>query len=180
MRLLTFICVTFAVCVGVIHGEVVPTLSTRELADSADLIIVGKVGRVDRTGTGAIDLHGASYPREDYRAEISVDETIKGEPVPSTFILSYSTPSADKWGNIAKGSLTPNTYGVIFLVKSPSGYEFASPYYPSIPASPKPCGPGWNVNLGEDAYEKVQQRVLTILCTDSSIDEKNRAMWTVN
>ena len=180
MKALTLIGVTLAACIAVLHAEIVPTLSTKELAESADLIIVGKVGPVDHTGAGTINLHGVSYPREDYRAEIRVDEIIKGEPVPSTFILSYSTPSTDKWGNVAKGGLPPNTYRIVFLVKTSSGYEFASPYYASIPASPKPCGPGWNVNLGEDAYQKVQQRVLSILCTDSSIEEKSLALWSVN
>jgi hypothetical protein len=165
---------------GISRAEIAPTLSTKELADSADLIIVGRVVRVDQVGAGNIDFNGASYPREDYQAEINVDETIKGNPVPSSFTLRYSTPSADSAGNVARGSLVINTYGVIFLIKMPTGYQFVSPYYPSVPASPKLCGPDWQVNLGEDAYQKVQQRVLSILCTDSSPEEKSRALWSVN
>lgn len=157
-----------------------PIVSTRELVDSADLIIVGKVQSVQQIGTGSIILRGKSYTRLDYQAEITVDETIKGDSVPSNFILGYSTPSEDSAGNVAEGGLVFNAYRIIFLVKTSVGYKFANPFYPSLPASPKPCAPSWQVNLGEDAYHKVQQKVLQILCAVTSSEEKQWALWTVS
>jgi hypothetical protein len=161
-------------------ADIVPTLSTKGLVNSADLIIVGKVERVQQTGSGDITYNGVNYPRRDYTANISIDETIKGEPLPHRFILTFSAPSTDAWGNVAQGGLQPNTYRVIFLNKTASGYKFVSPYSPSLPASPMPCGPNWQVKLGEDAYHKVLQRLLDLLCTDSTPEEKQSALFVLN
>jgi hypothetical protein len=80
---------------------------------------------------------------------------------------------------MAEGRLEPNTYRVIFLSKTSSGYRFASLYYPSIPASPTACGGNWQVQLGKDAYHAVLQRVLELLCTDSTPDEKHSALFVL-
>jgi hypothetical protein len=157
-------------------AELVPALSVQGLANSADLIIVGKVVRVQQTGSGDVTYNGVSYPRQDWAATVSVDEVIKGEPLPRTFIFNFSSPSTDAWGNVAQGGVPPNTYRVIFLSKTDSGYKFVSPYYPSLPASPKTCGPGWQVQLGEDTYHKVLKRVLDLLCADSGSQEKVSAV----
>jgi HEAT repeats len=161
-------------------ADLAPTLSTNRLANSADLIIVGKVERVQQTGSGDITYNGVNYPRRDYTADINVDEIIKGELLPHRFILTFSAPSTDAWGNVAQGGLLPNTYRIIFLNKTPSGYKFVSPYSPSLPASPTPCGPNWKVKLGEDAYHKVLQRLLDLLCTDSTSEEKQSALFVLN
>jgi len=161
-------------------ANLAPTLSTKGLVNSADLIIVGKVERVEQTGSGDITYNGVHYPRRDYAADISVDETIKGDPLPHRFILAFSTPSTDARGNVAQGGLLPNTYRVIFLTKTASGYKFVSPYSPSLPASPKPCGPNWHVQLGEGAYHKVLRWLLDLLCTDSTSEEKQSALFVLN
>ncbi len=105
---------------------------------------------------------------------------IKGEPLPHRFVLTFSTPSTDAWGNVARGGLLPNTYQAIFLNKTNAGYKNVSPYSPSLPASPKPCGPSWQVQLGEDAYHRVLQRLLALLCTDSTSEEKRSALFVLN
>jgi hypothetical protein len=158
----------------------VPTLSTKGLSNAADLIIVGKVERVQQTGSGDITYNGVNYLRRDYAADIAIDEMIKGEPLPHRFILSFSTLSTDAWGNVAEGGLPPDAYRALFLNKTASGYKFVSPFYPFLPASPKPCGPDWQVQLGEDAYHKVLQRGLSLLCTDSTSEEKQPALFAVN
>jgi hypothetical protein len=76
--------------------------------------------------------------------------------------------------------LAPNTYRVVFLKKTATGYAFVSPYYPSIPATSKSCEPNWQVQLGEDAYHKVLQRLLDLLCTDSTAEEKQSALFDLN
>jgi len=65
-------------------AELVPELSMEDLADSADLIIVGKVVNFQQTGSGDVTHNGVNYPRQDWAANISVDEVIKGEPLPHT------------------------------------------------------------------------------------------------
>jgi hypothetical protein len=180
MRLLKFTLVTFLLGLRFVHAEIIPVTSIRSLVDSADLVITGTVERVQQTGAGSIELNGRDYDRLDFQAEIRVDATIKGEPVGRRFILNYSTPSADSRGNVAQGRLLPNAYRVIFLNKTDSGYKFVSPYSPSLPASPKSCEPNWQVQLGEDAYHKVVQRLLDLLCTDSTSEEKQSALFVLN
>jgi hypothetical protein len=116
----------------------------------------------------------------DFQAEMTVDETIKGEPVPFRFTFSYSNPAMDNLGNVAEGGLVSNTYRIVFLKKTANGYAFVSPYFPSLPATPNSCGSNWQMDLAGDPYNKVMQRVLNLLCTASSRDEKRAALWTLN
>jgi hypothetical protein len=125
-------------------------------------------------------LNGVDYTRVDFQAEMRVDETIKGGPAPVSFTFSYSTPAVDSVGNVGEGRLAPNTYRVVFLKKTATGYAFVSSYYPSIPAASKSCGLNWQVQLGEDAYHKVLQRLLDLLCTDSTSEEKQSALFVLN
>jgi hypothetical protein len=158
----------------------VPLTSTKSLVDSADLIIAGMVVDVRQTGSGSIELGGHNYERLDFQAKITVDETIKGGPLPHKFVLNFSTPSADKWGNVGHGGLLPNFYRVILLNKTATGYRFVSPYRTSLPASPKPCRADWQGQLGKDTYHQVLQRVLDLVCTDSTSEEKQWALFALN
>jgi hypothetical protein len=177
---LTFVALSFAIGIVWAKAGPGPINSTRSLVGPADLIIAGKVERVQQTGAGTIALNAVEYTRLDFQAEITVDETIKGKPAPRRFTFSYSTPAMDTVENVAEGGLVPNTYRVVFLKKTTTGYAFVSPYFPSLPAAPKSCGPDWQIELGEDAYHKVLQRVLSLLCTTSSPEEKRVALWTLN
>ena len=180
MRLSKFTLVAIALGIGIICAKArpVPSLSIKRLVDAADLIIAGKVERVQQTGTGSVELNGVDYTRLDFQVGMSVDETIKGRSAPVSF--TYSTPAIDSVGNVAEGGLAPNTYRVVFLKKTATGYAFVSPYYPSIPSASKSCGPNWQVQLGEDAYHKVLQRLLDLLCTDSTPEEKQSALFDLN
>jgi HEAT repeats len=182
-RIVRFLNLAFAILIlgtTPVVADFAPTLSTNDLVSSADLIIVGMVEGVQQTGSGDVTYNGVNYPRRDYTADINVDEIIKGESVPHRFILTFSAPSTDAWGNVAQGGLLPNTYRVIFLSKTDRGYKFVSPYSPSLPASPLPCGPDWQVQLGEDAYHRVMQKLLELLCTDSTPEEKQSALFDLN
>jgi hypothetical protein len=181
MRLSKLTLVALTLGIGIVCAKPGPGLSIRGLVDPADLIIAGRLERVHQTGAGAIEFEGREYTRLDLQAEMSVDETIKGEPVPFRFTFSYSRPAVDRvMANVPDGGLAPNTYRVVFLKKTTTGYLFVSPYYPSLPAAPKSCGPNWQGELGEDAYHKVLQRVLNVLCTISSPEEKRVALFTLN
>ena len=182
MRLskLTVVAITLGIGIVCARARPVPSLSIKGLVDPADLIIAGKVERVQQIGVGSIELNGVDYTRLDFQAQMRVDETIKGGPAPVRFTFNYSTPAVDSVGNVAEGGLAPNAYRVVFLKKTATGYGFVSPYYPSIPAASKSCGPNWQVQLGEDAYHKVLQRLLDLLCTDSAAEEKQSALFDLN
>jgi HEAT repeats len=165
---------------GISRAYPVPTVSITSLVELADLIIVGRVERVQPTGAGEITFHEHTYTRRDFRAEITVDQTIKGDPAARRFGLSYSTPAMDSLGNVAEGGLLANTYRVVFLKETPTGYAFASPYYASLPAGPTPCGQHWGIDLRQDAYHEVLQKVLDVLCAPSGVEEKRLALGTLN
>lgn len=131
--------VAIAIGMGIVcaRGRPVPGLSIKGLVEPADLIIAGKVERVQQTGARSIELNGVDYLRLDFQADMTVDELIKGGPTPVSFTFGYSTPAMDSVGNVAEGGLAPNAYRVVFLKKTPTGYAFVSPYYPSIPAASK-------------------------------------------
>lgn len=155
-----------------------PRVSIKGLVGSADLIIMGRVDRVQQTGAGVVTFHGRTYSRQDFQAEISVGQTIKGEPVPPKFVLTYS--AMDSSGNVADGGLFADAYRVVFLSRTPTGYAFASPYTASLPASPASCGPNWPVVPGQDAYHKVLQAILNLLCSSSDLQEKRLALEILN
>jgi hypothetical protein len=157
-----------------------PGPSIKRLVNSADLIIVGRVERLQQTGVGSIELQGHDYARVDFKVEMSVEETIKGQPPPYQFAFNYSNPGTDDLGNVADGALTADVYQIVFLKKTVAGYAFASPYFPSLPATPNSCGPNWQLVSGGDAYSRVLQRVLNLLCTTSSRDEKRAALGALN
>ena len=169
MKSVNLVVTTFLLGASSVSAEFVPILSTKNLVERADLIIIGKIERVQEIATGTITFGGRNYPSQDYAADISVDETIKGDQVPRKFSFTFSVPSADEWGNVARGSLIPNSYRLIFLNKTAAGYRFTSPYSPSIPAGPKSCGPDWQVQLGEDTYQRVLQRLLNLLTKNCSV-----------
>jgi hypothetical protein len=176
----SLVIITLAAGIGSAQARPGPGRSIKRLVNSADLIIVGRVERVQQTGAGSIELQGRDYPREDFIVEMSVDETIKGEPAPEKFIFNYSKPGSDEMGNVADGGLTADVYRIVFLKKTASGYAFASPYFPSLPATPNSCGPNWQLMSGNDGYVRVLQRVLNLLCTTSSVEEKRAALQELN
>jgi hypothetical protein len=182
MKSTRLIVVAITIAVGIVcaNAEIVPTLSIKRLTESADLIVAGQIERVRQIGSGSISLNGIGYTRRDFQADIQVGETLKGTSAPTKFTFTYSTPSADELGNVAEGNLVANTYRVVFLKKTLAGFVFASPYYPSLAGASKSCDAGWRVHLGDDAYLKVLQRIVELLCTDSTGDEKRSALFALD
>jgi hypothetical protein len=165
-----------AVCA---NSEIRPLLSIERLTEYSDLIVAGKIEFVRETGSGLILLNGTEYARRDFQTDIEVGETLKGTSTPTKFTFTYSIPGADEMGNVAEGNLVADTYRIVFLKKTASGFVFASPYDPSIAAASRSCGSGWGVHLGDDVYRKVLQRLLELLCTDSTDAEKRSALFAL-
>ena len=172
--------VTLVLGLGIVWAEVAPGRSIRGLVDQSDLILTGRIERVEQVDEASVKLKSSAYRRRDFQATISVDETIKGEAPPSRFILNYSTPTVNSSGNMVEGGLFPDTYQVVFLKKIPTGFAFVSPYYPSLPASSTLCVSDWQLKSGEEAYQKVLHRVLSLLCASSTPEEKQWALSTLN
>ena len=105
----TLVAITLGIGIICAKARPVPGLSIKGLVDAADLIIAGKIERVQQTGMGSVELNGVDYARLDFQAGMSVDETIKGRSAPVSFTFSYSIPAIDSVGNVAEGGLAPNT-----------------------------------------------------------------------
>jgi hypothetical protein len=180
VRFLRLILVIACLGIGIASAEIVPGVSIKGLADSADLIVVGTVQLVRDTGQGSLSTDARTYKRRNFQAEIIVDETVKGSPVPPVFIFNYSTPAVDSVGNIGYGGLASDTYRIVFLRKTQSGFAFVSPFYPSFPARPNHCSTSEQPNFDEDPYHIALSRILNVLCAQSSLDEKKSALWAIN
>jgi hypothetical protein len=77
MKALGPVIAALALGLGVVRAELVPVTSTKALADAADLIIIGRVERVQQTGAGEITYNGVNYSRQDYLADISSTKRLK-------------------------------------------------------------------------------------------------------
>jgi len=79
------------------------------------------------------------------------------------------------WEHGRRG-LAPNTYRIVFPEEDDHRLRVRQPFiFPSLPATPNSCGPNWQIELGGETYHKVMQRVLNLLCTTSSLEEKRAA-----
>ena len=161
------------------RAEIAPIFSVRSLVESADLVIAGHIAAVRPTGVSSEEFQGRYYSRLYFEADITVDETIKGTSVPRHFVLAYSALSADPTRDVAVGGLTANDYRVIFLRKTDDGYEFANQYSSSLPGAAQSCGLTFEQESNEDPCRRTLERVLNVLCTNVSKDDKQRALTSL-
>jgi hypothetical protein len=86
----------------------------------------------------------------------------------------------DSVGNVWEGGLFRDLdhYQVVFLKKTPTGYAFDQT--PALPASETSCDPNWSGDVSRDAYQVVLERIVGVLCTTTDLEEKRRALMTVN
>src|SRR5215475_746120 len=103
MRSLTLALVSCLLAAPLAHAGPGPTVSIKQLVENADLIIVGMIPHVQTIGGGTVTLDDHVYDRLDFRAEIEVDEALKGALPSRHLVLDYSTPFADQAGNVITG-----------------------------------------------------------------------------
>jgi hypothetical protein len=75
---LTLVALTLAIGLVSAKAGPQPGPSIRTLVNTADLIVAGKIERVQQTGMGSIELLGHDYARADFKVDMTVEEKIKG------------------------------------------------------------------------------------------------------
>ena len=148
----------------------VPPLDVPNLTDSAELIVVGRVAHVWETSRSDMEVRGTIMPVQAIRADMQVDRVLKGTlnilPLTIEFLMPISPG-----GSMGYHGILQSTYRVVFLKHGDHGYEFASPYYPSLVAVP-----GVSMH-GETPLDAIVTELSAVLKASlSSPDEKREAV----
>jgi hypothetical protein len=91
---------TLVLGLGIAWAELTPGPSIKGLIDQSDLILTGKVERVEEIAETSVKLQSSTYRRRVFQATISVNETIKGEvPHRISFLIIPPQPwtASETW-----------------------------------------------------------------------------------
>jgi hypothetical protein len=160
-------------CIGIVgfatfaSGTPIPVLNVLALAKNADLIVVGQIVSVDLKKTGSIELAGQTIKTQIMYGEMRVDQIIKGSADSSVVDFTFQLP----YDAVGYKSVYPSTYRIMFFDKTPSGYSFTSPYYPSLCAVP-----GERVN-GTEMLDNLSNELRAVVeSTKASFQQKQEAI----
>lgn len=145
------------ICVAVFAsalGAAAPTRSfnLRSQVEAAEVIAVGGVGLVRQVGTGQVEIGGRSFPATLFETEVRVDRALKGTEVPQRLIVQFSIPISPG-GGIGYTGVAPSSYRMLFLRRAADHFEFANPFYPSLPATSQPALSPFVDSLGAVVFE---------------------------
>jgi len=107
----------------------VPVLDVAELVEKSDAIVVGTVSAVTESGRGFVETASGSVESRRFTATLKRERELKGQ-VPQTVSVAYDVPEQP----LGFGAVRVGVSRTFFLKRSPTGFTFASPYYPSVPA----------------------------------------------
>jgi len=110
---------------------IIPALSVPDLVEGADVIVIGHIDAITERGRISVEVGNKDMPARLMAAQINVDKSLKGSPN-SSLVVEFAIPE----GASGYGRLSPNTYRMMFLKRTPAGYTFVSPYYGSLGAVP--------------------------------------------
>ena len=128
-------CLFFVLCcfaTGAISSAVgVPHLSIPDLVSSSEVIAIVDVGAPKLIGPGSpITFRAQLVATDTYVIEMVTRKIIKGF-VPDHFAMTYLHPKTF----IGYRGINVGNPRVVFLRRAGSGYVFADPYHPSLPAT---------------------------------------------
>ena len=133
-------------------ADVQPMVPTSQAVAESDVIVVGHFA--PETGPHATSL----------QARLEVSESIKGGS-PSTLMVAVP---ATREGGLNLAAIQNTSPRIYFLKQARSGFEFANPYFHSLPAPLSHCAP----DGPDDALSRVITAMLSVLCADNDIDDK--------
>lgn len=147
------------------HAVGIPHFSISDAVNSAEVIVVAKVGQVRDIGLAPpIRVRTQLLNAEEYSADLSVLRTLKGPPL-DNITVTYSLPLTF----IGDTGLTSGTR-MLFLNPDAGHYDLADPFYPSFPATleaPEESAPPQSVS------EMVLSNMLAVLASaNTSSSEK--------
>lgn len=144
------------ICVAVFASALAaaPTRSfnLRSQVEAAEVVAVGGVGSVRQVGTGQVGIGDRSFPATLFETEVRVDRVLKGTEVPQRVIVRFSIPISPA-GGIGYTGVAASSYRMLFLRWAADHFEFANPFYPSLPATSQPSLSPSVDSLGAVVYE---------------------------
>jgi hypothetical protein len=124
---------TGIVLIAVAAGYIpIPSLNVPELAQQADLIVVGQITSVTPKEFHTAEIAGQTVRVQTMHGEMHVDQTLKGSINSSRVEFIFELPDAP----VGYKSISPSSYRIAFLNKTQSGYSLTSAYYPTLCAVP--------------------------------------------
>lgn len=108
----------------------VPVVQLSDLVDRADVIVVGTVIGVNVDGAMTFKINDNAITGERRVASVSVDEVLKGNQQLSLMNIVYGVPDEPIGFRMPR----VGTQQLFFLKRVGNTFEFASPYYPDLPA----------------------------------------------
>lgn len=147
----------------------IPVMDVAGLVEKADTIIIGQVISVVEKGTQTMEINGKATLVHAMAGEVHVDQTLKGLTQSPTLIFHFSWPDEP----LGYTGVARNTYRIVFLTKTSSGYAFASPYYPSIVAMP-------GVTLRDvSTLENIIYQLAAVLSSNLIPEQKREALYVL-
>jgi hypothetical protein len=149
----------------------VPTMSLQSLIDGSDLIVVAQIDRTESVGITEIDLGSTRVKAAFTRADVTILTVLKGSTSHEEFSVQYLVPDIP----LGYRTLSVDAINVLFLkAEVAGGYQFTSPYYPSLPAQNDAIIPE------SDTLGKVLSEEQAVLASPRQpVTIKEEAIWAV-
>jgi hypothetical protein len=152
-------CLVFALLFfePVSHSRLMSIPNLVAMTQSASVIVVGEVVRIDKVGVGDLaNWDGRHYAVNRMVATVRIDEVLKGD-IASNIIRVEYLENPDWQSGPLTNALTEKTYRMLFLKADADRFGFAASEQSSMPMSrnrnalPQPAGP--------DVYTRVLQHL---------------------
>ena len=148
----------------------VPILNVADLAGTADVIVLGKIVSTRLVGVTTLDLGVEKVPSRVMAGELHAREVLKGVPGASDITVRFFLPG------YFIGYPTPpvGTSAIFFLNQKGQGYDFTSPYYPSVVGAPTAAPDGGTL------VDRLTMRVGAVIeSAETSLDQKRQAVFVL-
>ena len=106
----------------------------KELTSAADSVAIVDIGSVVSVGQSQAQIQGITVPVDRFIATARVMRVLKGADTPATIQVRFILPNSNA-PVVKYRAVTEGTSRLVFLKQSGGNYDFADPYYPSVPAS---------------------------------------------
>jgi len=148
----------------------IPVMNIAQLVERADLVVIGEVVLVVEKSAQDIEINGKTTKVHTMVGEIHVDRILKGFMNTPSLTVEFQLPDEP----VGYRGLAHGSYRMVFVTKTPSGYVFVSPYYPSTTAIP-------GVPLREGSPpENVSYELGAVLrSANATADQKQEALYAL-
>lgn len=112
----------------------VSPLDLTRLTEEADLVVIAGIKEIVKTGSEETQIQGIRVPMNVFMARARASEVLKGDLGSAEFQVQFELPRLDS-APVKYRGLSVGTTRLLFLKNSSTGYEFADPTHPSVPAA---------------------------------------------